>query len=158
MLTNFAPFWRRLDKARAEVAQLDAALAQTPAEATTPWSRRALKAFTVEGVYSGLEAILKIIADEVDQSLPSGTAWHTLLLETMLAPKPGVRPAVLSEASFRLFDQLRRFRHVVRNNYALDLEDEGVERSLAAMRAALVSFEADLRAFEAAMTGDAAPL
>ena len=116
-----------------------------------------MKAFTVEGVYSGLEAILKIIADEVDQSLPSGTAWHALLLETMLAPKLSVWPAILSDGSFRLFDQLRRFRHMIRNNYASDLEDEGVERSLAAMRAALVSFDADLRAFEAAMTGDATP-
>lgn len=157
MLTSFGLFWRRLEKAKAELAELDVALTLTSAETATPWSRRALKAFTVEGVYSGLEAILKIIADEVDGSLPSGVAWHALLLETMVEPRPGVRPPVLSETSFHLLDRLRRFRHIVRNNYALDLEDEGVERNLADMRAALETFETDLRAFEAAMTGGAAP-
>jgi hypothetical protein len=118
------------------------------------WSRQAAKAFAVEGVYSGLEAILKIIADEVDKGVPSGTAWHALLLEVMVTSKEGVRPQVLSEETFALLDQLRRFRHVARNNYALDLDEESIDRNLTAMRAVLPLFERDLRTFEAALLKD----
>ena len=108
----------------------------------------------MEGVYSGLEAILRIIADEVDKGVPSGTAWHALLLEVMVTSKEGVRPQVLSEETFALLDQLRRFRHVARNNYALDLDEESIDRNLTAMRAVLPLFERDLRTFEAALLKD----
>lgn len=151
MLTSFAPLWRRLEKAKAEAAALEAELPALSSGNVGAWSRRAAKAFAIEGVYSGLEAILKIIADEVDQGVPSGSAWHALLLEVMVTPKEGVRPRVLSERTFSLLDQLRRFRHVARNNYALDLDDESIDRNLSAMREVLPMFESDLRVLEAAL-------
>jgi hypothetical protein len=123
VLTSFAPLWRRLDKAKAEAVALEEELPALSSGQVGAWSRRAAKAFAVEGVYSGLEAILKIIADEVDKGVPSGTAWHALLLEVMVTSKKGVRPQVLCEETFALLDQLRRFRHVARNNYALDLDE-----------------------------------
>jgi hypothetical protein len=139
---------------KAEAAALEGELPALSSGQVGAWSRRAAKAFAVEGVYSGLEAILKIIADEVDKGVPSGTAWHALLLEVMVTSKEGVRPQVLSEETFALLDQLRRFRHVARNNYALDLDEESIDRNLTAMRAVLPLFERDLRSFEAALLKD----
>jgi hypothetical protein len=40
---------------------------------------------------------------------------------------------------------------VARNNYALDLDEESIDRNLTAMRAVLPLFERDLRSFEAAL-------
>jgi hypothetical protein len=69
----------------------------------------------------------------------------------MAAPRAHARPALLSERTFLLLDELRRFRHVVRNNYALDLGNEGVEQNLEMVREVLPRFEADLRDFEATL-------
>ena len=74
MLTSFAPFWRRLDKAKAELAELDAALARLSTDPEANWSRRTMKAFVAESVYTGLESIIKMIADEVDGGHPAGNA------------------------------------------------------------------------------------
>lgn len=151
MLTSFAPFWRRLNKAKAELAELDAALARLSPGPEANWSRRTMKAFVAESIYTGIESVVKMIADDVDGGHPAGNAWHALLLEGMAAPRAGARPALLSEPTFLLLDELRRFRHVVRNNYALDLGNEGVEQNLEMVREALPRFEADLRDFETTM-------
>jgi hypothetical protein len=47
--------------------------------------------------------------------MPEGGKWHQELLEQMNTELPSVRPAVLSDASYKKLDRYRRFRHVVRN-------------------------------------------
>ena len=80
-----------------------------------------------------------------------------MLLREAAAPEPGGRPSIVATESFELLDDLRRLRHVARNHYGLALDEQGVEQNVAVMRRLLPLLDADLRAFEAAMTGDAAP-
>ena len=54
-------------------------------------------ALNLHGFYAGLERLLEIIADGVDQAKPTGAHWHDDLLRQMAAEVPGVRPPVLSQ-------------------------------------------------------------
>ena len=58
-------------------------------------------ALNLHGFYAGLERIFKTIATRIDQSMPEGGNWHQELLEQMNTELPGVRPAVLSDASHK---------------------------------------------------------
>jgi hypothetical protein len=87
--------------------------------------------------YSGLERIFEIIAREVDGALPTGHVWHRDLLFQMSRDMPDVRPGVISEAIAAMLDQFRRFRHLVRNAYAMNLDQEkmaGLVSSLPELR------------------------
>jgi hypothetical protein len=79
-------------------------------------------ALNLHGLYSGFERIFYRIAETIDGELPSGEDWHRLLLRQMLSEVPGIRPAVISVESGVFLDDLRRFRHVIRNVYTHHLD------------------------------------
>lgn len=83
-------------------------------------------ALNLHGFYAGLERLLEIIADGVDQAKPGGAHWHDELLRQMAAEIPGVRPPVLSQETRDRLDRYRGFRHVVRNVYTYNLDPEQI--------------------------------
>jgi hypothetical protein len=74
-------------------------------------------ALNLNGFYGGLERIFERIASVVDGDKPSGEHWHQALLQQMVDERPGVRPAVISEAHHVVLGLYRGFRHVARNVY-----------------------------------------
>lgn len=78
-------------------------------------------ALNLHGFYSGLERLFELIARHVDQHLPKGEMWHRDLLQKMAKEIPNVRPAVISREEASSLDELRRFRHLVRNVYTFNL-------------------------------------
>ena len=56
--------------------------------------------------------------------------FHVQLLKRMLLSIEGVRPALLSEGSFKFLNELRGFRHVFRHAYSYGLDDERVSTLL----------------------------
>lgn len=83
-------------------------------------------ALNLHGFYAGVEHLLELIADGVDQTRPAGANWHQELLQQMTAEIPGVRPAVLSVQTRNRLDRYRGFRHVVRNVYTFNLDPEQI--------------------------------
>ena len=83
-------------------------------------------ALNLHAFYTGAERVFSEIAKRVDGSLPAGTEWHKQLLLQMAAPLPGLRVAVISEPLLAQLDEFRRFRHVVRSNYAHILDRDRV--------------------------------
>jgi hypothetical protein len=79
-------------------------------------------AFDLNSFYHGVERILQAFAKAIDGNLPTGDAWHKQLLDQMTKEAPGVRPAILSEATKAALDQYRTFRHVARNIYTVNLD------------------------------------
>lgn len=84
-------------------------------------------ALNMHGFYAGIERVLEMIADTVDQSKPSDANWHQEILRQMTAEIPGVRPAVLSTDARNKLDIYRGFRHVVRNVYTFNIDPAQVE-------------------------------
>jgi hypothetical protein len=75
----------------------------------------------IQSIYTKTEEILKFIAKHIDNSVPSGDGWHADLLDSMQY-ESDFRCAVISKESFASLNKVRLFRHVVRNNYAEDLQ------------------------------------
>ena len=74
-------------------------------------------ALLLHSFYNGVENMFKRIAGHSGDELPTGPAWHTLLLISMSKPTTN-RPAVISEdMSERLQDYLD-FRHFFRHTYS----------------------------------------
>jgi len=83
-------------------------------------------AFNLHSFYTGAERIFETIAKQVDQYQPSSANWHRQLLDQMLVELPDLRPPIISENTYLVLEELRRFRHVVRTIYAYQLEEERV--------------------------------
>lgn len=104
-------------------------------------------ALNLHGFYSGLERIFELIARHVDENIPSGDLWHRDLLKQMSQEKKDLRPAVICTNSFSSLDELRRFRHLVRNVYTFNLVPEKVEPIVADLPAAWSKVQAEILAF-----------
>lgn len=81
-------------------------------------------ALNIHGFYAGLERIFEMIATEIDNSLPEGSAWHQNLLRQMSIEIEQVRPAVISKETMQRLDEYRGFRHVVRNIYTFNISNK----------------------------------
>lgn len=104
-------------------------------------------ALNLHGFYSGFERIFALIAETVDKEMPQGEKWHLLLLERMLVEKPGIRPAVLSPASWKTLNELRGFRHIVRNVYTHNFDPAKVGLLVAAASPLFEQLKSELTAF-----------
>lgn len=84
-------------------------------------------ALNIHSFYAGLERIFKLIAEEIDESLPQGKSWHHNLLKQMATEIEKVRPAVISDDTLNGLDEYRGFRHIVRNIYTFQLSEKRIK-------------------------------
>lgn len=104
-------------------------------------------ALNLHGFYSGIERIFERIAEIVDGDLPKGENWHQALLVQMTREVNGIRPAVISLAVFKRLDDLRGFRHVVRNVYSFRLEAAKLQKLVDTLEETFLEVKAELTAF-----------
>ena len=81
-------------------------------------------ALNLHGIYAGVERLFDLVARHVDGELPDGATWHRDSLHHMTRDLTDVRPAVISSETAERLDELRRFRHLVRNVYTMNLAPE----------------------------------
>ena len=108
-----------------------------------------------EGLYTGSERLLSVIAREIDRApIDKSESWHRELLDRMASPFQN-RQAVLSPETVELLDMLRGFRHKVRISYSRTLDAEiVVERTEQAIKLAGL-LRRDIDGFLAASASDA---
>ena len=150
----FAEIAAALDKAAAEAGRAKRAadrLSRTRADALGQWIHLTAVASGIEHSYSGLEQAFKIIAAEIDGAVPTAEDWHARLCALMFTPVPGRRPAVLPTALRADLDDLRAFRHRVRNLYGSELNAAVVREKAARAPAVVARVRRALRAFEIAI-------
>lgn len=117
------------------------------------WSHAASLADGIAAIYTGLESVLGAVAGEIDEYRPRGDAAHADLIDGMAVAVKGVRPAVLTEPTRELMHEVRKFRHVVRHKYALELKRTEVVRNLGTTKKLVAAFERDWARFVGAMDG-----
>ncbi len=81
-------------------------------------------ALNLHAFYSGIERIFDLVAADVDGGRPTGGDWHVEFLRQMTLDVESVRPAVISRETAAALDDYRRFRHLIRNIYATNLDPE----------------------------------
>lgn len=77
--------------------------------------------FYVNQIFSGFERIFKNISNVFENKIDE-LSWHQSLLGRMTLPLEGIRPAVISNETRSLLDDLRGFRHFFRHAYDTDIE------------------------------------
>ena len=82
--------------------------------------------YWLHNLYCAFEDLFKLVAGFWENALAVDGEFHVQLLKRMLLRIENVRPALLSDASYRLLDELRGFRHVFRYAYSHGLDDERV--------------------------------
>lgn len=87
------------------------------------YSRLVESAFYVSQLFSGFENVFKNVAKTFENNVEQDY-WHKSLLERMSLDIQDIRPALLSEESFKCLDELRAFRHFFRHAYDMDLNKD----------------------------------
>ncbi len=104
-------------------------------------------ALNLHSFYSGVERLFELIARHVDGALPAGETWHRDLLQQMAQDLTDVRPAVIDQDSALTLDEFRRFRHLVRNVYTINLVPDKMSRLILALPVLWSKLRAELLAF-----------
>ena len=104
-------------------------------------------ALNLHDFYTGLERVFRQIATTIDRSIPSSQEWHRDLLKQMCIDIPDVRPPVLALDTCAALDELLRFRHVVRNVYAFQLDGVRIQRLVRDGQALMILIAAELEHF-----------
>jgi predicted nucleotidyltransferase len=103
--------------------------------------------------YGGAERIFERIAVRIDEDLPAGQSWHTLLLQRMGQPFGDRRPAVLSLELEEELAEYLRFRHLFRHSYGYDLKWQRVRELSQSLPELLQAFRKQTEEFLAASSG-----
>ena len=101
---------------------------RTPSDAKNPMPDEVVESigYWLHNLYCAYEDLFKIICSFWENNITSDSGYHTSLLKRMVFGIEGIRPALLSEESFRILDQLRGFRHVFRHAYSHGLDEERI--------------------------------
>jgi uncharacterized protein YutE (UPF0331/DUF86 family) len=83
-------------------------------------------AYQLHNLYCAFEDLFKIVAGFFENRIEERAKYHSELLRRMKISIEGVRPALLSEESYRLLDSLRAFRHFFRHAYSYELDPRKV--------------------------------
>ena len=110
-------------------------------------------ALNLHDCYSGLERIFEQIASTVDQSVPTTRDWHRDLVRQMTVEVAGARPPVISPDTATALDEYRRFRHVVRNVYAFELDPDRIGELVTDLKPAFERARSELEAFAVFLDG-----
>ena len=82
--------------------------------------------YWLHNLFCAYEDLFKIVSAFWENSIVNDGAFHRTLIRRMLLNIEGVRPALLSEKSFRHLDELRGFRLAFRHAYSYGLDGERV--------------------------------
>ncbi len=105
--------------------------------------------YQLHSLYNAAENIFRNIAATFGNHLGDRSGWHADLLDRMRLDLAPLRPAILDDTTFDQLDELRRFRHVFRAAYSIELD---AERMALALRKALALREQLPRQVESFLT------
>lgn len=87
------------------------------------YSKLVESAFYVSQLFSGFENVFKNVAKTFENNVEQDY-WHKSLLGRMCLDIQDIRPALISEESFKCLDELRAFRHYFRHAYDIELNKD----------------------------------
>ncbi|WP_448563130.1 ribonuclease toxin HepT-like protein [Trichothermofontia sp.] len=105
--------------------------------------------YYLNNLYSAFENICLNIARTFENQIDDRSQWHSTLLRRMTLDIQGIRPKLWSQASYQELDELRRFRHVFRNAYTIELDPQRVAIVITQAQCLQSLYQADLEQFKA---------
>ena len=115
--------------------------------ASAAWIRAVSRASGIEGVYTGMENVLKEVLNVVDGGVfGKSESFHAQLL-AQAAEKTTKRTEVINQELYQKLDELRSFRHRERTSYRHVLKEDLVNKNLDLLKNSFPLFEAQIIAF-----------
>lgn len=109
------------------IEQIYAKLEQNLAKSTVDDDMLIVRAYHLHSLYSAFENIFQNVAATFENSVDDMGRWHAQLVERMKLDMMPIRPALLNEQSFDAIDELRRFRHMFRHAYSINLDADRLD-------------------------------
>lgn len=103
------------------INKLYEALGSPDLKESSPQEELIVVSYRLHSLYTAFENVFWNIAKEFENHV-SQERWHRDLLERMRLDLTPLRPAVIDAEAYAKLDELRRFRHVFRTTYGLDLD------------------------------------
>ena len=110
-------------------------------------------ALALDHAYEAFESLLVRIERALDLPPRAGERWHIDLLESSALDVPGLRPAIVPEASVRDWLELLKFRHFLRHAYAADLDAARLADNVDRLRRAIDATGPQIRRLVQALRG-----
>lgn len=134
----------------AEVREIEALYERLAdyAEATTT-EQAILAGYYLHNLYNAFENICLNVAKTFENQISDRSQWHAVLLKRMTLDIEGLRPQLLSPDVYQCLDELRRFRHVFRNAYTIELDPQRVAIVMAQAQRLRQQYQSDLNQFKA---------
>lgn len=112
---------RRIQDDLEKIDAVYEALGEPALEESTAQELLIVVAYRLHSLYTALENIFRNIANAFENQLDA-REWHRQVLERMRLDLTPIRPAVIDDQAYEKLDELRRFRHVFRTMYGMDLD------------------------------------
>jgi hypothetical protein len=113
---------RSISKDIGEIERIYDALDRHTLSSDTDTETAIVVAYYLHNLYNGFENIFGAIAAAFENSIDDVGRWHTQLLERMRLDVMPLRPSVIDDEAFEALDELRRFRHLFRHAYGIQLD------------------------------------
>jgi uncharacterized protein YutE (UPF0331/DUF86 family) len=101
---------------------------------------------SIQGIYTKIEEMFKIVAKSIDNFIPSGEHWHKTLLNQMRGDT-AFRGQVVSDDLYDKLDTIRGFRHVVCHSYGSKLDGSTVFQRAALCLEVIDEFSIEINLF-----------
>ena len=108
-------------------------------------------ALQLHNLCCAIEGLFEIVADACENQVAAGSGYHMALLKRMRVAVPGIRPAAVSGEAMPFLDTLRRFRHVVRHAYSVEIDERQLRIVVEDARTLRPLLWRDVEAFLAAL-------
>lgn len=113
---------RSIRRDMAEIETLYDRLARHPLHPDSDAETLIVVAYYLHNLYNAFESIFRSIADAFENSVQDVDRWHSELLDRMRLDVMPLRPAVIDDDAYDALDELRRFRHLFRHAYSVELD------------------------------------
>ena len=110
-------------------------------------------AYLMHNLYNAWEDMFKEISVCFENDVERSSGFHKNILLRMKISVPGIRPQVLSEASYELLNELLGFRHVFRHAYNYNLDPERLQQLREKMLNGRGQIEKDIDIFRKHLDG-----
>ncbi len=134
----------------ADLREIESLYARLSDYATATTTEQAILAgYYLHNLYNAFENICLNVSKAFENQIDDRGQWHAILLRRMTLDVEGLRPKLLSDEVYQCLDELRRFRHVFRNAYTIELDPQRVAIVIAQAQRLRNSYPPDIKRFKA---------
>lgn len=114
---------------------------------------RIAAAYYLHNLYNAFENIFRRVAKTFGNEIGEDSGWHADQLRRMRLDIPGVRPHLIDAPAYDCLDELRRFRHIFRSAYRLELDADRLALVLKKAQALREIYRTEMAAFLSFLDG-----